>query len=96
MSMKHFKESEGEMKRERAQGMRFRKRNESGQGMIEYGLVIGLISVWVVSIFLALRPMFTEQMTLNKIDSLAGEGRATLAADLNVNFPSDEEEGEGL
>ena len=31
-------------------------KNEKGQGMVEYGLIIGLIAVIVVAIFIALGP----------------------------------------
>lgn len=63
-----------------------RRDGESGQGMVEYGLVIGLVSVWVVSIFLALRPMFTEQFALSRVEAMGGEGRAAIAMELGVSM----------
>jgi len=35
-------------------------KNERGQGMVEYGLIIGLIAVIVVAIFIALGPQIKK------------------------------------
>lgn len=35
-------------------------KNEKGQGMVEYGLIIGLIAVIVVAIFIALGPQIKK------------------------------------
>ncbi len=62
------------------------KRRKSGQGMIEYGLIVGLISVWVVALFLALKPIFTEKFASDNIVQQAGQGRVQLAAGLGVSI----------
>lgn len=61
-------------------------RKESGQGMIEYGLIVGLMSIWVVVMFVALKPIFTEQFAVEGIINKSGEGRAELAAGLGVDL----------
>ncbi|MEW5767514.1 MAG: Flp family type IVb pilin [bacterium] len=35
-------------------------RDEEGQGMVEYGLIIGLIAVIVVAVFIALGPQIRD------------------------------------
>lgn len=62
------------------------RRRESGQGMIEYGLVVGLISVWVVILFVSLKPIFTEKFASENIKRYSGEGRSHLAANLGVTI----------
>lgn len=51
----------------------FFKKNENGQGMVEYGLIIGLVAVIVVAIFIALGPqikkMFGGTTPSEKIES---------------------------
>lgn len=62
------------------------RRTERAQGMIEYGLVIGLIATWVVAIFIALKPLFTERLAVGKVEKYAGQGRVELAAAVGVSI----------
>ena len=43
-------------------------RDESGQGMVEYGLIIGLIAIIVIAVFVALGPQI-KNMFANAVDS---------------------------
>lgn len=62
-----------------------RARRRSGQGMIEYGLIVGILSIWVVALFVALKPIFTEKFASDNIASQAGQGRVQIAAELGVS-----------
>lgn len=68
---------------------RFRNRRrveQGGQGMIEYGLIVGLLAVWVIAIFIALKPIFTEKFAADNIAAQAGQGRVQIAAELGVSI----------
>lgn len=52
--------------------------------MVEYGLIVGLLSVWVVALFIALKPIFTERFAADNIVQQAGQGRDQIAAELGV------------
>lgn len=43
-------------------------RDESGQGMVEYGLIIGLIAIIVIAVFVALGPQI-KNMFATAVDS---------------------------
>lgn len=38
-------------------------RNEKGQGMVEYGLIIGLIAIIVLAVFIALGPQIKNMFS---------------------------------
>ena len=42
--------------------------DEGGQGMVEYGLIIGLIAIIVIAVFVALGPQL-KQMFANTVDA---------------------------
>ncbi len=48
-----------------------RSDDESGQGMVEYGLIVGLIAIIVIAVFVALGPqinsMFGEAVSDNAV-----------------------------
>jgi len=56
------------------------KADESGQGMVEYGLIIGLIAIIVIAVFVALggplKDMFEDAVTSETM----GENQAALSA----------------
>ena len=39
------------------------KKDEKGQGLVEYGLIIGLIVVIVIAAFIALKPQLTKMFS---------------------------------
>lgn len=39
------------------------RKDESGQGMVEYGLIVGLIAIIVIAVFVALGPQITNMFT---------------------------------
>lgn len=56
---------------------------ERGQGMVEYGLMIGLVAILVIGVFVALGGQMASQrgiiqQSIN--DEEVGEGKATLSA----------------
>ena len=56
------------------------KSDESGQGMVEYGLIIGLIAIIVIAVFVALggplREMFEDAVCTDTM----GKNQAALSA----------------
>ena len=44
--------------------------DEGGQGMVEYGLIIGLIAIIVIAVFVALGPQIKNMFT-NAVDASA-------------------------
>ncbi len=65
-----------------------KRKRESGQGMVEYGLVTSLISVWVIAVFMALKPVVSEKFAVESINKYAGEGQAHIASELGVQWVS--------
>jgi Flp pilus assembly pilin Flp len=61
-------------------------RRRSGQGMVEYGLVIGLVATWVIFFMLALRPIFSEQFAADNLEGFAGQGQAQLASEFGLEL----------
>jgi pilus assembly protein Flp/PilA len=54
--------------------------DEDGQGMVEYGLIVGLIAIIVIAVFVALGPQI-QGMFENTVDSNSvGEGQAQISA----------------
>ncbi|MBL4889309.1 MAG: hypothetical protein JKX97_04725 [Candidatus Lindowbacteria bacterium] len=49
----------------------------SGQGLVEYGLVLGLVGVFVIACFLALGDVITDLMVGH--ESRSGEAQASLS-----------------
>ena len=54
--------------------------NESGQGMVEYGLIIGLIAIIVIAVFVALGGPLANMFRNAVSESEVGEGQAALSA----------------
>jgi pilus assembly protein Flp/PilA len=54
-----------------------RNDDESGQGMVEYGLIVGLIAIIVIAVFVALGPqinsMFSDAVSDESINDAQGE-----------------------
>lgn len=56
--------------------------SEAGQGMVEYGLIIGLIAIIVIAVFVALGGPL-KQMFQNTVDTeTMGKNQAALSAGL--------------
>ncbi|MFB6346377.1 MAG: Flp family type IVb pilin [bacterium] len=54
--------------------------DESGQGMVEYGLIVGLIAIIVIAVFVALGPQI-RNMFSNTVDQQSvGEGQSALSS----------------
>lgn len=54
--------------------------DEDGQGMVEYGLIVGLIAIIVIAVFVALGPQINNMFT-NVVDSNSvGEGQASMSS----------------
>lgn len=54
--------------------------SESGQGMVEYGLIIGLIAIIVIAVFVALGGPLANMFKNAVSASEVGEGQAALSA----------------
>lgn len=67
-------------------------RNESGQAMVEYGLVVTLLSATVFAVFPALSPLWRNNYGL---ETSLGQGRATLISTLGVNYYGSDGSGGG-
>ncbi|MBU0566988.1 Flp family type IVb pilin [bacterium] len=57
-------------------------RNEKGQGMVEYGLIIGLIAIIVLAVFIALGPqiknIFNKTVSNEAITNAQSEVNASM------------------
>lgn len=54
--------------------------DESGQGMVEYGLIVGLIAIIVIAVFVALGPQI-RNMFQNTVDEQSvSEGQSALSS----------------
>lgn len=58
----------------------FSPSSESGQGMVEYGLIVGLIAIIVIAVFVALGPQITEMFQQTVDEQSVGEGQASISA----------------
>lgn len=56
------------------------REDESGQGMVEYGLIIGLIAIIVIAVFVALGGPLANMFKNAVSSSEVGEGQAALSA----------------
>jgi len=53
--------------------------DEEGQGMVEYGLIVGLIAIIVIAVFVALGPQINSMFTSVVDQNSVGEGQASLS-----------------
>lgn len=58
----------------------FSPSSESGQGMVEYGLIVGLIAIIVIAVFVALGPQITNMFQQTVDEQSVGEGQASISA----------------
>ena len=56
--------------------------NDSGQGMVEYGLIIGLIAVIVVAVFLLLGGQIKSFFTGTVDTETLGKGQSSLSEEM--------------
>lgn len=61
-----------------------RRKAESGQGLVEYGLVVTMLTATVFGVFPTLGPLWRDQV--KNIGKAGGEGQATMIAALGVNY----------
>lgn len=54
--------------------------SEQGQGMVEYGLIVGLIAIIVIAVFVALGPQITNMFQQTVDEQSVGEGQASISA----------------
>ena len=52
---------------------------ESGQGMVEYGLIIGLIAIIVIAVFVALGPQIKNMFDDAVDDETVGKGASAIS-----------------
>lgn len=55
-------------------------KDESGQGMVEYGLIVGLIAIIVIAVFVALGPQLSNMFQRTVNENQVGEGQAAISA----------------
>lgn len=56
--------------------------DEDGQGMVEYGLIVGLIAIIVIAVFVALGPQINSMFTNVVDENSVGEGQASLSTQI--------------
>ncbi len=57
------------------------RKTQSGQGLVEYGLILGLISVLVIAVFLSLGGQFRSLITAQVAGTeTMGQNQAALSA----------------
>jgi len=54
-------------------------KDERGQGMVEYGLIIGLIAIIVIAVFVALGPQIKDMFSNAVSDEKTDENKAALS-----------------
>lgn len=54
--------------------------DESGQGMVEYGLIVGLIAIIVIAVFVALGPQIRNMFSETVDEQSVGEGQSALSS----------------
>lgn len=59
--------------------LRSMTRDEEGQGMVEYGLIIGLIAIIVIAVFVALGGPLKNMFANAASSETLGEGQAALS-----------------
>lgn len=55
------------------------RRDEAGQGMVEYGLIIGLIAIIVIAVFVALGGPLKNMFAAAASSQTLGQGQAALS-----------------
>lgn len=59
--------------------------DESGQGMVEYGLIVGLIAIIVIAVFVALGPqinsMFEDSVSEESVNEAQTEIKDSMESD---------------
>ena len=55
-------------------------KEEAGQGMVEYGLIIGLIAIIVIAVFVALGPQIKNMFEKTVDSESVGKGQAAISA----------------
>lgn len=58
-------------------------RDETGQGMVEYGLIVGLISIVVVAVFVSLAPAISDMFTEATASDTLQEGQYQVSQAVN-------------
>lgn len=61
------------------------KNDETGQGMVEYGLIIGLIAIIVIAVFVALGGPLRDMFGTSVGPDTMGSHQATLSAGIYSN-----------
>lgn len=59
--------------------------DESGQGMVEYGLIVGLIAIIVIAVFVAIGPQIESMFTNTVDEESVGEGQDQLSSAIHNN-----------
>lgn len=63
----------------------FTSDEESGQGMVEYGLIVGLIAIIVIAVFVALGPQIRGMFENTVDEESVGEGNQQLSTAIYEN-----------
>lgn len=56
--------------------------DESGQGMVEYGLIVGLIAIIVIAVFVALGPQINNMFENTVDEESVGEGQDSISSEI--------------
>lgn len=57
--------------------------DERGQGMVEYGLIIGLIAIIVIAVFVALGPQIKNLFENTVSGQQVNDSRAAISAEIH-------------
>lgn len=60
----------------------FSASDESGQGMVEYGLIVGLIAIIVIAVFVALGPQISNMFENTVDEESVGEGQDAISSEI--------------
>lgn len=55
-------------------------RHASGQGMVEYALIVGLLSVFVMGIMMSMGPAIEDMLSESVSDQMMGDARVGLSS----------------
>lgn len=58
----------------------FSASDESGQGMVEYGLIVGLIAIIVIAVFVALGPQINNMFSNTVDENSVSEGQSQISS----------------
>lgn len=53
--------------------------DENGQGMVEYGLIVGLIAIIVIAVFVAIGPQIRNMFTNTVDENSVSEGQSQIS-----------------